>query len=70
MDCEECGKPIIGNPWIWDVKELCEDCFVEIAAEEYNRGYNDMIEEQKKVRPLKLVDLNKKPVKKEIQRCL
>ena len=46
MKCEKCGKKILGNPWIWETEELCEDCYVEIAAEDYNRGYDAMLEEE------------------------
>ena len=47
MKCEKCKKKIKGNSWIWDVDELCEECFIEIAAKEYNKGYDEMIKEQK-----------------------
>jgi len=49
MKCEKCKEKIKGNSWMWDAKDLCEECFVEIAAENYNNGYDTMIEEEKKL---------------------
>ena len=50
MKCKNCGKIIKGNPWIWSSDELCEDCFVEVAAKEYNQGYDKMIRDQGELR--------------------
>ncbi|RLB09067.1 MAG: hypothetical protein DRG27_04885 [Deltaproteobacteria bacterium] len=47
--CASCDFPIVGLPFVWKDKEMCEDCFaVKEAVTEYNKTTEVIKEDNKR----------------------